>query len=209
MELIDTVEWSTTNDHAKWAISSDSGTSWVCLVDNNRCTSQYVRGGLAQCIQQSDLHKVLLTGTQETNVCDGTDDSDDDNAIDDTPASTCAEIGCGNYESSALCACNDQCEDYGDCCEDFEDLCGEGSDDDNDDKTDDDKMSDDSVAPSCCHYDDDTCNAGDVCCLTSCDDPATCSYTKSGCSGKYGEIHDCAWEDDEELCVVGNATVVA
>ena len=143
-----TVEWSTTNDHAKWAITSDAGSSTVCLADNNRCTSQYVRGGLAQCFVSAELHEVLYTGTKSVDVCDGTDDDNgiDDNGIDDTPASTCAEIGCGNYLSSALCACNDSCETYGDCCDDFETLCGAGSDDDAaDDKTDDDKLSDDSL----------------------------------------------------------------
>ena len=28
----DTVEWSTTNDHAKWAITSDDGSNTVCAL---------------------------------------------------------------------------------------------------------------------------------------------------------------------------------
>jgi hypothetical protein len=55
----------------------------------------------------------------------------------------------------------------------------------------------------CCHHDDDDCNIGDVCCLDSCDDPLTCSYTTDGCSGKYGELHNCGWDDKYSACTVG------
>ena len=196
----DTEEWPTSDDHAKWTVDSES-VGWVCALDNNRCTSQYVRGGLAQCFKNSALHSVLVTGTQSTDECESyTDDDDDNYGIDDTPASSCADIGCGNYISGALCACNDSCEDYDDCCDDFEDLCGPGSDDDKDDDKGDDGFSDDSNL-ACCHYDDTTCNTGDICCTSSCNDPTSCSYTESGCSGGYGEMHSCEWTG--EYCVVG------
>jgi acid phosphatase len=60
----------------------------------------------------------------------------------------------------------------------------------------DDTSADDSApAPegACCHYDDASCASGDTCCTSGCDDPATCSYTESGCLGSYGQIHQCSW----------------
>jgi deoxyribonuclease-2 len=54
---------------------------------------------------------------------------------------------------------------------------------------------------TCCSPHDDSCSVGQVCCKSSCTDPATCSYTKSGCHGKYGEIHYCEWTGSK--CVVG------
>lgn len=137
---VDTVAWSTTYDHAKWAVGSDTGSTWACIVDNNRCTSQYKRGGLVQCFMNSELHAVLIGGTLEVDECG---ESDDTSTLDDEVA--------------------------------------------------------------CCHYDDATCSTGDVCCLSSCYDPSTCSYTESGCTGSYGQVHDCTWDTDDGICVVGSS----
>uniref|UniRef100_A0A7S2XDA4 Calcineurin-like phosphoesterase domain-containing protein n=1 Tax=Lotharella oceanica TaxID=641309 RepID=A0A7S2XDA4_9EUKA len=54
---------------------------------------------------------------------------------------------------------------------------------------------------SCCHYSDSSCNEGDVCCKSNCDDPSTCSYTEYGCTGSYGQVHNCQW--DGSTCKVG------
>jgi len=54
---------------------------------------------------------------------------------------------------------------------------------------------------TCCHSSDSTCTKGQVCCKSSCNDPSSCSYTESGCSGHYGSIHNCAWKSGQ--CVVG------
>jgi hypothetical protein len=54
---------------------------------------------------------------------------------------------------------------------------------------------------SCCHSSDKSCTKGQVCCKSSCNDPSTCSYTETGCSGHYGSIHNCAWQSG--VCVVG------
>lgn len=56
---------------------------------------------------------------------------------------------------------------------------------------------------SCCHYNDTSCSVGQICCKSGCNDPSTCSYTQSGCTGKYGEIHHCQWTDAH--CVVGSS----
>ena len=86
------------------------------------------------------------------------------------------------------CQCNGGCAEYADCCADYQTLCG-----------------DDDGAVGCCHYDDTTCTVGDVCCTSGCDDPTTCTYSQSGCSGQYGQMHNCAWDDADSLCLVGAA----
>eukprot|EP00943_MAST-04B_sp_MAST-4B-sp1_P005838 g5838.t1 len=58
---------------------------------------------------------------------------------------------------------------------------------------------------TCCYFNEakgnPDCSKGNTCCKTHCADPATCSYTKEGCKGYYGQKHDCVWEGDK--CVVG------
>jgi len=63
-----------------------------------------------------------------------------------------------------------------------------------------------SPSGSCCHYNDASCSAGDVCCKSSCSDPSTCSYTESGCSGHYGQVHKCTWTGGK--CVVGSLLMI-
>jgi hypothetical protein len=55
----------------------------------------------------------------------------------------------------------------------------------------------------CCHFDDADCVTGDVCCLDDCEDPTKCTYTQSGCDGKYGDLHGCGWDADYSACIVG------
>ncbi len=38
---------------------------------------------------------------------------------------SCYEIGCGVYDENNPCACDSDCDYYGDCCSDYEDVCGE------------------------------------------------------------------------------------
>ena len=38
---------------------------------------------------------------------------------------TCYEIGCGIYDSSNPCFCDDACVYYNDCCDDYDEVCGE------------------------------------------------------------------------------------
>jgi len=59
------------------------------------------------------------------------------------------------------------------------------------------------IQDTCCHFDDEQCNAGATCCLDDCDDGRKCSYTKTGCEGRYGQIHNCAWDEDDSTCIVG------
>ena len=125
-----TEDWSTSYDHSKWVVSASSSSKWVCIVDNNRCQSQYTRGGLATCLKDvTGWYDALKTGV----VAEGD--------------------------------------------------CSEGDDD-----------------LECCYYDEASCSSGDVCCLSGCQDPKTCSYSQQGCSGEYGEVHSCTWDDG--MCVV-------
>ncbi len=147
-----TEPWPTADDHAKWVVSVSRRTDWLCIVDNNRCKSQYTRGGLATCTEgASEWHDALKAGVLTEASCDSpSDDEFDDGDFDDDTAS---------------------------------------ADDDRDDDL------------TCC-YSSQTkpCSSGDVCCLSGCSPPAECSYTEQGCSGEYGQIHDCTWEND--MCVV-------
>lgn len=95
---VDTVAWSTVDDHAKWAVGSDSESTWACIVDNNRCTSQYKRGGLVQCFENNEFHAVLIEGTQEVDTCGGGDDTI---ALDD-------DVSCCHYDD-ATCSAGDVC----------------------------------------------------------------------------------------------------
>ena len=111
-------------------------------------------------------------------------------------------IGCGGHSDS--CWCDADCATYSNCCTDYDAVCGgdDGGDDD-----DDDAASGDDGAGQCCYSADATCDAGDVCCLSGCSDPATCSYTETGCTGHYGQIHNCEWVDG--TCIVGAAAAAS
>lgn len=54
---------------------------------------------------------------------------------------------------------------------------------------------------SCCHYSDQDCSSGEVCCRSGCDDPSSCSYTQRGCASSYGKKHNCQWGGG--ICTVG------
>ena len=44
-----------TMDHAKWGISAESTSPWVCIGDINRMQSQFMRGGQTTCFQNEHL----------------------------------------------------------------------------------------------------------------------------------------------------------
>ena len=56
---------------------------------------------------------------------------------------------------------------------------------------------------ACCHSGDKSCTPGDTCCQSECNDPGTCSYTESGCSGSAGSAHACTWDSKHDMCVAG------
>ena len=61
------VEWKETQDHAKWAISSDGQT--VCVGDINRMESQRTRGGGCSCFTNPSLNAALTAGISEKASC--------------------------------------------------------------------------------------------------------------------------------------------
>ena len=57
----------------------------------------------------------------------------------------------------------------------------------------------------CCQSSDKSCDAGNVCCYSDCNDPMNpdCSYTESTCNGSHGDKNDCMWDSKNDMCVVG------
>jgi len=53
--------WENKFDHAKFAISYDGKTPWICATDNNRALSQRKRGGGGACFQSGALWEKLNT----------------------------------------------------------------------------------------------------------------------------------------------------
>tara|TARA_Y100001970_G_scaffold78167_1_gene99485 strand:+ start:1391 stop:2881 length:1491 start_codon:yes stop_codon:yes gene_type:complete len=43
----------------------------------------------------------------------------------DNSGDSCYDIGCGVFNSSNPCQCDQACNDYGDCCDDYNQVCGE------------------------------------------------------------------------------------
>jgi hypothetical protein len=54
----------------------------------------------------------------------------------------------------------------------------------------------------CCYQEDPTCDPGAVCCTDGCSDPSNCTYTQNGCSGTYGQRHNCTWNSADDYCYV-------
>jgi len=61
--------WNYLNDHSKWAVSSSSGSDWVCMCDMNRMASQGERGGGALCFENTGLHNSLLGDVTDVESC--------------------------------------------------------------------------------------------------------------------------------------------
>jgi deoxyribonuclease-2 len=59
------ITWTETQDHAKWALTQDSGHPYVCVSDINRMKSQRTRAGGIFCFENSNLAE-QLSGTITT-----------------------------------------------------------------------------------------------------------------------------------------------
>jgi len=59
------ITWTETQDHAKWALTLDSGHPYVCVADINRMKSQRTRAGGVFCFENSNLAE-QLSGTITT-----------------------------------------------------------------------------------------------------------------------------------------------
>ena len=65
------ITWKETQDHAKWALTRDSGHPYVCIADINRMTSQRSRGGGAFCFQNANLAGQLSNSIVKQHACRG------------------------------------------------------------------------------------------------------------------------------------------
>ncbi|XP_054263944.1 plancitoxin-1-like isoform X2 [Macrosteles quadrilineatus] len=63
------VEFPTTNDHSKWAVSDSQTKPWICVGDINKDDSQKRRGGGTVCIKNKSLWKAYHTTVIDTDSC--------------------------------------------------------------------------------------------------------------------------------------------
>lgn len=61
----------TREDHSKWAVSKAASSTWFCGVDNNHVESQYKRSGLAVCIQNESLSRLMRATAAQSDTCKG------------------------------------------------------------------------------------------------------------------------------------------
>jgi len=65
------ITWKETQDHAKWAVTTDSGHPYVCIADINRMKSQRTRGGGALCFENSNLANQMSNSIVKQHKCRG------------------------------------------------------------------------------------------------------------------------------------------
>jgi len=63
------VTWTETQDHAKWAVGLDGGSSLVCIADINRMSSQRKRGGQAMCFSDKGLAYSMRNTVYKRSSC--------------------------------------------------------------------------------------------------------------------------------------------
>lgn len=61
--------WSYTEDHAKWAIGTDSKRPYVCVGDLNRMRSQFKRGGGAVCFRDNRIWNIMNQSVKDIEGC--------------------------------------------------------------------------------------------------------------------------------------------
>jgi len=66
------INWTETNDHSKWAITTDSGLQYVCIGDINRMQSQNTRAGGTVCFVNSALWNSFTTTITSRDFCPNT-----------------------------------------------------------------------------------------------------------------------------------------
>jgi len=66
---VDGVEWSSANDHSKWAVSDKAAT--VCIGDINRQRSQSTRGGGTLCMENPKIWEFFRASVGKSECCPG------------------------------------------------------------------------------------------------------------------------------------------
>ncbi|RWS21050.1 Deoxyribonuclease-2-like protein, partial [Leptotrombidium deliense] len=62
-------QWSYSHDHAKWAVSPNKESAFVCIADNNRMQSQFKRGGGSFCIRDKKVWVQFRKMVVDTESC--------------------------------------------------------------------------------------------------------------------------------------------
>lgn len=62
-------EFSTMDDHCKWAVSADKNGNWVCVGDINRQPHQQVRGGGTVCQENPQMARAFQNLIVEFETC--------------------------------------------------------------------------------------------------------------------------------------------
>lgn len=63
------VKWKFSEDHAKWAVSTDSKKHHICIADINRMKSQFLRGGGGVCFQSAKIWSTFRSIIGEVEGC--------------------------------------------------------------------------------------------------------------------------------------------
>lgn len=70
------LQWSYSQDHSKWAISTEGEVGVVCIGDSNRVASQFKRGGGAVCIKCPTCWNIFSNTIQDVQPCPVNEGSD-------------------------------------------------------------------------------------------------------------------------------------
>ena len=86
IKIKDGVQWSTTQDHSKWGVSTDDERPWLCISDMNRMDSQAKRGGLAICIKSKKVQEAFRAIVNTYDDCEGEhkEESDDEEETEES-----------------------------------------------------------------------------------------------------------------------------
>lgn len=64
------MEFKSTKDHSKWAVSGNSNRPWICIGDINRQFSQFNRGGGIVCFSNKKISSLYRNAIDDVECCD-------------------------------------------------------------------------------------------------------------------------------------------
>jgi deoxyribonuclease-2 len=62
-------EFKYTSDHAKWGVSAERKSPWICIGDMNRMQSQIQRGGQTTCFKSIPLWEGFALAINSSDTC--------------------------------------------------------------------------------------------------------------------------------------------
>ncbi|KAJ6246260.1 deoxyribonuclease ii [Anaeramoeba flamelloides] len=69
VRITDQIQWKQTKDHAKWGITIEGDSKYVCIADINRMYSQMKRGGGSICFQHDQIHSSFSSFIGDRDSC--------------------------------------------------------------------------------------------------------------------------------------------